>query len=145
MISKTASKTDKTVHLFDTFSGMPPTDPEKDVHMEKDFNDTSFESVKFFLKDCENLKFYPGFFPETAAPVKDKSFSFVHVDVDIYKSVKDCSDFFYTRTTRGGVIVYDDYGFVSCPGALKGVDEFYTDKPETPIYIPTGQAFVIKL
>lgn len=135
----------KTIHLFDTFEGMPETDKEKDLHKKGDFSDVSLEGVKSFLKDCGNIEFHPGFFPETATPVEDKRFSLVHIDVDIYKSIIDCCQFFYDRINKGGIIIFDDYGFLSCPGAKEAVDEFFKDKEEKPLYLPTAQAIVVKL
>ena len=38
---------------------------------------------------CSNVQFYPGFFPDTAVSLVDQQFCFVHIDVDIYKSVVD--------------------------------------------------------
>lgn len=58
-----AKTTNKPVHIFDTFGGMPVTDKEKDLHCAGDFSDTSFQFVKKYLEDCTNLKIYPGFFP----------------------------------------------------------------------------------
>lgn len=57
----------------------------------------------------------------------------------------DCCKFFYPRMERGGVMIFDDYGFVSCPGAKMGVDKFFLDKAENPTYLPTGQCVVFKL
>jgi hypothetical protein len=31
-----------------------------------------------------------------------------------------------------------------CPGARMAVDEFFHERPETPIVLPTGQALVIR-
>ncbi len=42
-------------------------------------------------------------------------------------------------------MVFDDYGFLSCPGAKEAVDAFFTDKPEQPLYLSTAQAVVFKL
>ena len=145
LISKALADTGKTVHLFDTFEGMPETDAGKDVHRSGDFADTSLDAVKEFLDDCSNLRFYPGFFPESSAPICDFQFSLVHVDVDIYQSVLDCCEFFHPRMNKGGIIVFDDYGFPTCPGAKIAVDEFFFDKPEYPCYLPTGQCLVIKV
>ena len=140
-----ARTTQKAVHIFDTFAGMPPTDKTKDRHLEGDFSDTSFQSVKEYLKDCPNIKLYPGFFPETAVPIKELQFCFVHIDVDIYKSVRDCCEFFYPRVAQGGIMIFDDYGFLTCPGAKTAVDEFFTGKPEYPCFLPTAQCLVVKL
>lgn len=144
LISKTIQDS-KAFHLFDTFSGMPETDTEKDFHKEGDFSDTSLDSVKKYLSGCNNIRFYEGFFPETSGPVADLKFSFVHIDVDIYKSVKDCCEFFYSRMVQGGILIFDDYGMLSCPGTKLAVDEFFENKPEQSCYLPTGQCFIIKL
>jgi hypothetical protein len=45
----------------------------------------------------------------------------------------------------GGVIVCDDYGFASCPGARRAIEEFFADKPEKPLALLTGQAVIHKL
>lgn len=144
LISKTIGITSKTLYLFDTFSGMPGTDKNKDLHKKGDFSDTSLGFVKEFLNDCHNIQFYPGFFPSTSADVTNQQFCLVHIDVDIYKSVMDCCDFFYHRMAKGGMIIFDDYGFLTCPGAKIAVDEFFSDKSEFPCYLTTGQCFITK-
>jgi len=133
----------KTLHLFDTFEGMPKVDPTKDLHKEGDFKDTSLESVSDFV-GSENTLYYAGVFPETAWTLNNKEFCFVHIDCDIYSSVKACCEFFYERMPKGGIMVFDDYGAEGCPGAKRAVDEFF-DHPariEEPIYLTTGQAVV---
>jgi O-methyltransferase len=144
LLSQIFKDTPKTIHLFDTFSGMPTTDPDRDLHKEKDFNDTSLRAVQEFMKDCSNVQFYEGLFPDTADTLKEKAFCLVHVDVDIYKSVLDCCNFFYPRMRESGIMIFDDYGFLSCPGAKLAVDEFFLNKPEQVIYLPTGQCFIIR-
>lgn len=145
LLAKTVEPAGKGVHLFDTFSGMPAVDESKDLHQKGDFQDTSLEAVKSLLSDCGNVHFHPGWFPLTAKPVDANSFCFVHIDVDIYRSVMDCCTFFYPRLQSGGIMVFDDYGFRSCPGAKLAVDEFFSDKFELPCYLPTGQCFVTRL
>lgn len=145
LLAKVFEASGKTIHLFDTFSGMPQTDSNKDHHKSGDFSDTSLESVKAYLRDSQNVRFYPGVFPDTASPIEDKNFCLVHVDVDIFQSVLDCCKFFYPRVEKSGIMLFDDYGFLSCPGAKIAVDEFFANKPEQPCYMPTGQCFVVKL
>ena len=48
----------------------------------------SYDSVKAYLKDDSNVHFYKGIFPDTSAPVQDKTFSMVNLDVDCYESTK---------------------------------------------------------
>ena len=144
MLAKIFAPTGKTVHLFDTFEGMPAVDPTKDLHHAGDFADVAFEGVRDYLSDCPNVRLHKGFFPATAGPIEQRTFCFVHADVDIYQSVADCCRFFYPRLVAGGVLIFDDYGRNSCPGAKAAVDEFFSDKAEQPVYVPTGQAFVVK-
>ncbi len=137
---------DKKLHLFDTFAGMPPANPLLDLHQEGDFGDTSLAEVqKYLAEHGSSLLFYPGLFQVTFAKVPETKFSFVHVDCDLYESVRLCCAFFYDRLTPGGVFIFDDYGFPSCPGARLAVDEFFRTRPEHPVYLPTGQAVVSKL
>lgn len=145
LMLKESASTNKKVHLFDTFSGMPKTNEAIDLHKEGDFKDTSMKQCQLFLSEFSNAEFYPGIFPETASPIKNKRFSFVHVDCDIYSSVKESCEFFYPRLEKSGILLFDDYGIPSCPGAKKAVDEFFKDKLEYPIYYTSGQCSIIKL
>jgi len=134
----------KIVHGFDTFSGMPETDPEKDNHHRKgDFQKTSYAQVAAFVSGLQNIRLYEGVFPHTAVLVADKSFSFVHIDADIYPSVLASCEFFYPRMSRGGVIVSDDYGSRNCLGAKSAMDEFFRNKPETITRGAKCQAIVV--
>lgn len=133
-----------TVHLFDTFTGMPATDSERDMHRKGDFADTSLESVAALLADHPNVRLHPGLFPGTATAVAERRFRLVHVDVDIHRSVLDCCEFFYDRLQPGGMLVFDDYGWTSTVGARVAVDSFFAARAEEPLYLPTGQAVVCK-
>lgn len=144
LLARLLARQGKTVHLFDTFRGMPAVDPKRDHHKAGDFGDTSCAAVARYLRDCPNVRLYPGVFPETAGPIEGRSFCLVHVDTDIYPSVRDCCAFFYPRLVPGGVLVFDDYGFVSCPGAKLAVDEFFRETAEKPCYLPTGQCLVVR-
>lgn len=144
LIATTRRPRERRLHLFDTFAGMPETDPTKDVHTKGNFSDTSLAGVQRLLAGVSDVVFHPGLFPDTAAGLENERFAFVHVDVDIYSSVRDCCRFFYPRLVTGGVMVFDDYGFRSCPGAKDAVDEFFAATPEKACGLSTGQALVVK-
>jgi O-methyltransferase len=130
------------LYLFDTFEGMPQTDHARDYHRAKDFCDTSYEGVQKVLKRYSNIEFRKGFFPQTTKGLEATVFSLVHVDFDIYQSVLDACNFFYPRLVRGGYIIFDDYGWPSCPGAKQAVQEFGAANEAREIYLPTGQALL---
>lgn len=145
LLAKAFEAEGKVLHLFDTFSGMPASDPSKDILKQGELGGTSLEEVQTYLQDCKNVRFHQGLFPNTSKPIEDTTFCLVHIDADIYKSVIDCCKFFYPRLQKGGIMVFDDYGFLDCPGAKMAVDEFFSDKPENPCYLPTGQCIVNRL
>ena len=144
------SESDSVLHLFDTFEGMPDTDPDRDLHGKGDFGDTTLRGVRKRVLGIpgvreERVLFHPGFMPGTFEGLALEEIAFAHVDVDIYRSVLDASTFVYPRLMPGGVIVFDDYGRPTCPGARKAVDEYFADKPETVLVLPTRQAIVTRL
>ncbi len=132
----------RPLHVFDTFEGMPETDPAHDLHKAGDFSDTSLASVRDYLSDHKNATCVEGLIPGSLEVIHDRTFSFVHIDLDIYSAIKGACEFFYPRMQPGGVLLFDDYGYPSCPGARAAVDEFFSDKPEVPVVIATGQCSV---
>ena len=86
-------------------------------------------------------------FPETTANIQSQnSYALVHLDADLYKPQLSGLEYFYPRVSRGGVIIIHDCNNEYF-GSKKAVDEFFLDKPETPILIPdkSGSAIVIKI
>ena len=96
------------------------------------------------LEGCDGIHFYRGWIPERFAEVADRRFAFVHIDVDLYQPTLDSVAFFYQRLVPGGIIVCDDYGFTTCPGATRAMDEFMADKPEHIVHLPTGQGVIFR-
>jgi O-methyltransferase len=139
--------TNKPFHLFDTFEGMPANaDNDASGHGRGDFGDTSLEAVQSRMREFTNVQFHPGYIPTTLEAVRDRTFSYVYADLDLYQSTIDALNFLYLRMTPGGVFICDDYGFIRYKDAAhKAVDEFFADKPEQVIVLRTGQCLVIKL
>lgn len=138
-------KCGKPFHLFDTFSGLPAVDRLIDPDFfYKGLYAASFDEVKKYLKKYKNIYIHKGLFPKTADSIKNKKFSFVHLDVDTYKSTKDCLNFFYPRMNRGGIILTHDY-FGPAKGVATAFDEYFENKKESIIKMSGSQARVVKL
>ena len=144
LIAKTANGR-KALHLFDTFAGMPECDAARDDHIAGDFSDVSLEQVKRFVGREQSVMFHQGVIPDTFAGMEDERIAFAHVDVDIYRSMKDCCEFIYPRMTVGGVIVFDDYGQFTCRGARDAIDEYFDGRHSVPLPLITKQAIVFKI
>lgn len=132
-------KRDKTIHLFDTFEGLPDT-TNIDTHLKNGQYECSLPDIEKYL-GYENISYYKGFFPDTA-PTTPLAFSFVHLDVDLYQSTLDGLKYFYPRLVEGGMLISHDYSTVE--GVKKAFDEYFVDKPETVIELPTSQCLIIR-
>lgn len=142
-------KGDTPLHLFDTFEGLPDVE-QTDVwsgfgtagRFEVGEYSAPLQTALNHLKDYQNVFFYKGIFPATATPVEGKTFSFVHLDVDTYKSTLSCLEFFYPRMKRCGIILSHDY--LNAAGVTKAFDEFFEKKPEPVIMLTGRQCLTVK-
>lgn len=142
LIAEARGTTPKTLHLFDTFEGLPELqDIDRSVFYEGQYQ-ADLHDVADYLGAYPHIALYAGVFPKTAGPIEQKKFSFVHLDVDLYESTKEALEFFYPRMTQGGVIVSHDY--IVTPGATKAVQEFMADKPEPVVEISWRQCAIVK-
>lgn len=136
-----------TLHCFDTFEGHASRDVrEQDPHQRvSSFSDTSFESVSEYLSKFNNIKIYKGRIQETSPQVEKKNFCFVHLDMDLYDPTVFSLQFFERRLLPGGIIVVDDYGFLTCPGVKQAVDEFmHGNTRYFGLHLLTGQYILAK-
>jgi hypothetical protein len=137
----------RSLHLFDTFEGLPDTADIDTKFRWGRFRKGQFtyplESVRNYLADCDKVYFHQGVFPATGEAVKNERFSFVHADVDLYSSTWSALEFFYPRLLRGGIIVSHDFALAR--GVREAMEEFFKDLPEPVIELAGDQAMVVKL
>lgn len=153
MLAKLIAEHDKRpLRLFDTFEGSPQIDdthdiayPKRDITSEEQKQILAESAVRERLQPHDFVHFHRGLVPDTFAGLEDKKIALAHVDVDLYQGVRGCCEFMYPRMVAGGIMIFDDYGYASCPGARKAVDDFFADKPEFPMVSPSAQALVVKL
>lgn len=96
------------------------------------------------LAGFERIQILPGWIPERFGEVASRTFRLVHIDVDLYEPTRDSLAFFYPRLVEGGVIVMDDYGFRTCPGAKRAADEFAAKQDVPILHLPTGQGIFMR-
>jgi len=135
--------------LFDTFEGFTEHDLEKESgeaaeYSSRNFADTSLEKVKTFVNANSNVKYFKGYFPESAHGLEDEKFAFVNIDADLYNPIKTGLEFFYSKLSRGGIIIVHDYNH-KWEGAMKAVDEFATENNISIIPVPDSQNSIMLL
>lgn len=134
----------KTLRLFDTFSGIPFTG-SKDTHLIGSFS-ADYNCVLDKFKTYSNYFIHQGIMPDTFLGLENSLISLAHIDVDNYDSVKSCLEFIYPRLETGGMIIIDDYNCASCPGAKLATDEFLETYKHSLVIagLPSPQAHFFK-
>ena len=140
--------------IFDSFEGlsefheedlMIKTDNFDQEKVRKHFS-SNIETLKSNLSEYNNfIILLKGWIPSRFEEVKDKNFSFVHIDVDLYQPTLDSLNFFNTRMIKNGIILLDDYGSEYFPGAKLATDKFLENNSNY-FFLPLsfGSAILIK-
>lgn len=131
---------------FDSFEGLPqPSEILDGKHwrrgdLKADLATTEANLANFMGR----FKLVKGWIPDCLDGLNGPDLiSIGHIDVDLYDptlfSLRYCAE----RSGPETMIVCDDYGFSSCPGATKAVDDFLAASPLwSKLHLPTGQALM---
>ena len=136
------AKNDKVLHLFDTFEGLPAPGPQ-DRWFEAGQYACSLEAVQAYLAEYSDVHFHQGYFPGTAGPISDCSFSFVHLDVDLYESTIEALRFFYPRMSRGAMLISHDY--VEFEAVHAAFTDYFGDTLQPVLELTGNQCLVVKI
>ena len=86
--------------------------------------------------------------PKFASDNPGVRFSLIHFDCDLYAPTKSAIDSFWPMLSRGGVMMFDEYGIPDWPGETKAVDEFleqHSDvRLQTSSWTNTPTAYLVK-
>lgn len=134
---------------FDAFSGLP--EPEEVDRMQAggrswQQGDLSHDGdlAKALFAQFDHAELRVGWIPETFVGLDEQRFRFVHIDVDLYQGTRDSLAFLFPRLVTGGIVLLDDHGMTTCPGARKAALEYFAELGEQVLDLPTGQGLVIK-
>jgi O-methyltransferase len=128
---------DKTRELFllDTYEGFVAQDLEAEKQVVPghtwtvgNFLDTSPEFVARYVGDGTppaNVHTVKGWFPESFKGLEDRSWRFIHLDMDLYEPTRAGLEILWPRVVPGGVMVFHDYENLSFPGVKKAVDDYF--------------------
>jgi O-methyltransferase len=144
-VAATRGETNRPLHLFDSFQGVSSEVKGEESFLPGHFGDTSAAKVQALLADYPSVRMHVGYIPQTFQGLNIESVVWAHVDLDLYHPIRAAIDYLYPRIVPGGFLIFDDYGFPSCPGARQAVDDAFADRPEVPLCLPTGQCLVVKL
>ena len=109
-----ASAASKPVFLCDTFHGVVKAGPRDTYYKGGEHSDATEEEVRNLASQLgvlHRIKVIRGVFPEDTGSSVNESLSLCHIDVDVYASARDVFNKIWPLMIRGGVVVFDDYGF----------------------------------
>jgi len=147
----------KELHVYDSFQGLPykskeDADTEYDKGWCKISKDQLIDNFNFYHIKLPII--HAGWFKDILPEELPPKISFVHIDGDLYHSIKVSLKAVYSRLSKGAVVVIDDYyddkvhvGKNILPGVKEACDEFFKDKNENVIPLIAGNkahAYFIK-
>jgi O-methyltransferase len=146
--------TDRELHLFDTFEGMPPPTQE-DVRQggppAAELLATRPRTAKVWaIADLEDVRagmaqipypanrihYHQGLVEETIPDGAPEQIALLRLDTDWYASTKHELEHLYERVPSGGVVIIDDYDYWE--GSRKAVDEFVAGTGARLLLAPMG-------
>ncbi|MGE0816675.1 MAG: TylF/MycF/NovP-related O-methyltransferase [Vicinamibacterales bacterium] len=136
------AKGPRPLHLFDTFQGLPAP-AEVDQGFAEGEYACGLDAVRAFLGGIPDVHFHQGLFPATGEAVRDLTFSFVHLDVDLYQSTRDALAFFYPRMSVGGMLISHDY--VEFPAVRQAFDDYFGASAQPVLELTGNQCLVVKV
>jgi hypothetical protein len=137
------AKGDKRLHVCDTFSGLPAPTAEDGGVEKEGFFAWDLDSIQRYLSGYPHVEYHVGFCPDSVRGVlDDKRFCFVHLDVDLYSSTKQCLEYFFPRMVPGGVLVSHDYSVLE--GVRSAFEEFTAGRIEQVIETPMTQCMLVR-
>lgn len=112
---------ERKLYLFDTFTGYD----ERDIAVEKENGYSSANIGDYRLSSRENevlemrilgrmpypdmVEIRKGWFPETAYNLEDEQYAMVHIDARLYNPTYSGIQYFFSRMSKGGVIILSNY------------------------------------
>jgi O-methyltransferase len=137
---------DGKLYLADTFTGVVKAGEMDNKYRGGEHSDASEKTVsKLFSENgVTNYEILKGIFPEDTGRHVEAPLRLVHVDVDVYQGAKDIVEWCAGRLVRGGVIVFDDYGFSYCEGVTKLCEEYEMDQGFFFVHNINGHCVLLK-
>lgn len=138
----------KRMWLLDTFEGYQKIDSVRDgCHLK--LNECRGETQEYVQRllatDLIPVNVIKGMIPPTLEQVKTDRLSFAHIDVNLHEPTFAATDFCLARLVKGGVIVFDDYGWPATYGARQAINKACARWNEEVICVPEStQAFLIR-
>ncbi len=144
----------RNMYLYDTFKGFSgkysspadyPDAPQFFEFAHKEYaRQEIYDSVMARFSGKSYVQVIRGIVPDVLHDFAPDKVAFLHLDMNSPAPERAALEFLYERITRGGVIVWDDYGWSMFCKQKQSADEFMDAKGCSILELPTGQGLAIK-
>lgn len=140
----------KTFYLLDTFQGLDEDlmkEEEKSGGKKEFFRSAysdCYEQVKNTFSSIPNVKIIRGSVPGTLAQVPSARIAFLSIDMNNVNPEIAALDYFWDKLSKGGIIVLDDYAYVTYHLQYEAHNNWAKQKGIKILSLPTGQGLIIK-
>jgi O-methyltransferase len=131
-------KLQKTLYLLDPWGNINQADRQA-------YEPDIYDAVARRFSNIENVRLVRGFVPDTLTQVPSEKVAYLSIDMNAVEPERHALEYFYPKMVKGGVIYFDDYGWAGHKELKAMIDDFFRDKPESILYMPTGQGIIVKL
>jgi O-methyltransferase len=138
------------ITAVDTFSGHAAEDiptGQEGVHTPGTFGGVDVADVRDYLEPLPTVEVIQGRIQDVAdvGSLPDE-LHLIHCDLDLRLPTQFVLELAAERLPPGGIVVVDDYGFTTCPGVRRAVDEFAgTSGRDFVVHrLDTGQALFVR-
>jgi O-methyltransferase len=113
----TRAKPAREIWLLDSFQGLPPAssadgkEAGKWTGYNKGTAALTLEVLQKVGADLSHVRIVPGWFSETLPSLSVDRIALLHIDADWYQSVTEVLEALFHRVSRGGFVIFDDYGY----------------------------------
>ena len=136
----------KTYYLMDTFEGLDERFSTAEELTKRSFYKEVtglYEQVQETFRN-DNIKIIKGAIPETLPLVDTEKICFLSIDMNTALPEVEALKYFWNKMVPGGVVIFDDYGFMGHETQKKAHDDFARSQDSSIFTCPTGQGILIK-
>jgi hypothetical protein len=141
-------KIDKNYYLIDSYEGLSK-EHSSDFELKRtgDYyskNNPWYDEIVERFASYENAKIIKGYIPEILTEVPADKIVFMSIDMNTTIPEQESLKYFWPKIVSGGIIIFDDYGFIGHESQKEAHDKFAKEQNLLIYSSPTGQGILIK-
>jgi hypothetical protein len=135
------AESDRRYYLYDLFEHDPSIQQRQPL---PEHSTTLYADTVARFQDLPNVIVTQGRVPDVLHEVAPERIAFLHLDLNNAATELAALEFLFDRISPGGMIVLDDYGWLTYRAQKLAEDEWLGARGYHVLELPTGQGLLIK-